>query len=77
MAIITQAGNPTLWTSLYSEWESWDRPGWLTRGNTHYRVIQKTDGDIEFNEQDNYDLLDTRSPHKSKSATYTKLDKNE
>lgn len=77
MTIVTQASDPILWTSLYSEWEEYSRPGWITRGSLHYTIVQKTDDAIEFHSQDNYAMLDSRSPTKSKAATYKKLDKNE
>jgi hypothetical protein len=74
MTIVTQSGDPTLWTSLYAEWENWSRPGWITRGGSHYLTVQKSNGDIEFHLQDNYEMLDSRSPTDSRAATYVNLD---
>ena len=58
---ITASSNPTLYIRLMNAYVIEGRPVSMSVGNVHYKVIQNTDGDIEFEIQTEQSLYDSVS----------------
>lgn len=77
MELITQAGDPTLWATLNSKWTTQDSPGWVVNDNVHYKISFDTTGLVQFSSHTTLELVDSRSPMKSKDSSYHNLDRDE
>ncbi len=74
MATITQTSDPTLWAKLCSMYYETACPGYVVITPMIYKVQHSVLGNLEFVEENNQALLDSRSLTNSKAATYNKLD---
>jgi hypothetical protein len=75
MALITQVSDPVLWLNLCDEWENGGCPGFFPYGGAYYQHFQTSSGEDAFKVIPVVTgFLDTRSPTRSKKATYRKLD---